>query len=418
MSLLIYSISNAQIVNIPDTNFKNKLLSANTSNLIAEDINGLNIVIDINNDGEIQISEALDVYQLRIIACNISDLTGIEAFVNLTHLYCKENNLTTLDISNNTELILLNCIYNNLNSLDTSNNIELVSLTCGDNNNLNMLDISNNVKLDLLWCGNSNITNLDLSNNILLTNLSCGFNPGLSLDLSNNPALTDLTCMRNHTNVDVTNNPALINLSCYYNNLTALDLSNNPNLAILSCMYNNLTTLDISNCPDLFYLNCVNNNFTTLDLSSCSLLRQFYCNDIPNLEYINLKNGNNHNLSVSTEDLPSLTDVCVDELGSDLTDTILSSTGHSVNFYTDCSTLNLIKTDFLSFSVYPTPTDNILNIKSTTEISKIEIYSKLGQLIKETTGNKVDISNLTQGLYFVKVEDINGNFGVKKIVKK
>lgn len=49
----------------------------------------------------------------------------------------------------------------------------------------------------------------------------------------------------------------------------------------------------------------------------------------------------------------------------------------------------------------------------------MEIYSKLGQLVlKNTTENKVDISNLTKGFYFVKVKDINGNFGMKKIVKK
>ena len=72
----------------------------------------------------------------------------------------------------------------------------------------------------------------------------------------------------------------------------------------------------------------------------------------------------------------------------------------------------------LDFSVYPAPTENILNIKSKTEIVKIEIYSKLGQLIKSTTENEIDISNLIQGLYFVKVEGVNGNFGVKKIMKR
>jgi len=80
--------------------------------------------------------------------------------------------------------------------------------------------------------------------------------------------------------------------------------------------------------------------------------------------------------------------------------------------------LSVNENRLLDFSVYPTPTENILNIKSKTEITKIEIYSKLGQLIKETIENKIDISNLTQGLYFVKAEDVNGNFGVKKIVKK
>ena len=73
----------------------------------------------------------------------------------------------------------------------------------------------------------------------------------------------------------------------------------------------------------------------------------------------------------------------------------------------------------LDFSVYPTPTESILNVKLKTKIVKIEIYSKLGQLIlKNETKNNIDISNLTNGLYFVKVEDINGNFGVKKIMKK
>ncbi len=89
-----------------------------------------------------------------------------------------------------------------------------------------------------------------------------------------------------------------------------------------------------------------------------------------------------------------------------------------INWYENLNTLSLNQSNVLNFSVYPIPTENILNIKSKTEIIKIEIYSKLGQLIKETTENKVDISNLTQDLYFVKVEDINGNFGVKKIVKK
>ena len=78
-----------------------------------------------------------------------------------------------------------------------------------------------------------------------------------------------------------------------------------------------------------------------------------------------------------------------------------------------------IYNNLLTFSVYPTPTENILNIKSKAEISKIEIYSKLGQLILlNQTENNIDISNLTNGLYFVKVTAINGDFGVKKIVKK
>src|SRR5690554_1491033 len=106
--VLFSNIGNAQIVNIPDVNFKGKLLEASTSNSIAKDINGDNMVIDVNSDGEIQVSEALAVYQLNVPNSNIEDLTGIEAFINLTRLSCHNNypaeiynNLTEIDISNN-----------------------------------------------------------------------------------------------------------------------------------------------------------------------------------------------------------------------------------------------------------------------------------------------------------------------------
>jgi hypothetical protein len=71
--------TNAQIVNIPDANFKAKLLSANASNGIAStempvyDASGITewsvpsySTIDINNDGEIQVSEAQAIKFLGI----------------------------------------------------------------------------------------------------------------------------------------------------------------------------------------------------------------------------------------------------------------------------------------------------------------------------------------------------------------
>ncbi len=82
------------------------------------------------------------------------------------------------------------------------------------------------------------------------------------------------------------------------------------------------------------------------------------------------------------------------------------------------NSLSVNDNTLLNFLVYPTPTENILHIKSKTEISKIEIFNKLGQKIKNISNNQIDISNLNQGLYFVKATDVNGNFGIKKIVKK
>ncbi|MBK8442578.1 MAG: hypothetical protein IPL35_03800 [Sphingobacteriales bacterium] len=57
----------AQIVNIPDPNFKNALLNHSP-------------IIDTNNDGEIQVAEAEAVDSLYLFNKNITDLTGIKAF--------------------------------------------------------------------------------------------------------------------------------------------------------------------------------------------------------------------------------------------------------------------------------------------------------------------------------------------------
>jgi hypothetical protein len=59
-------VSNAQIVTIPDANFKTKLLASSTSNTIARNSMGSNIKIDANSDNEIQVSEALQVGYLNV----------------------------------------------------------------------------------------------------------------------------------------------------------------------------------------------------------------------------------------------------------------------------------------------------------------------------------------------------------------
>ncbi len=120
--LFICGLTQAQVVNIPDTNFKNTLLAASAGNNTAKDQNGVSIVIDTNGDSEIQVSEALTVYELDVINSGIDDLTGIEAFTNVTDLLCDQNNLDVLDVSALTELLNLTCSANNLTELDLSDN--------------------------------------------------------------------------------------------------------------------------------------------------------------------------------------------------------------------------------------------------------------------------------------------------------
>ena len=76
-------------VSIPDEAFLNALIG---------------LGVDLNGDGTISPSEATARYTLDISKKDISDLTGIEAFINLEWLYCRNNQLTSLDLSNNTHL--------------------------------------------------------------------------------------------------------------------------------------------------------------------------------------------------------------------------------------------------------------------------------------------------------------------------
>jgi hypothetical protein len=72
--------------------------------------------------------------------------------------------------------------------------------------------------------------------------------------------------------------------------------------------------------------------------------------------------------------------------------------------------------------MYPNPGNDYLNIKSNSEISRIEFFKLQGQLIKSlTTKNtevSIPISELTSEIYFVKIYLSNGKLWVDKLIKK
>ena len=73
----------------------------------------------------------------------------------------------------------------------------------------------------------------------------------------------------------------------------------------------------------------------------------------------------------------------------------------------------------LDFSVYPNPATSIININSKSTILKTEIYNVLGQLVLSNSNeNRIDISSLSKGIYYIKIQDENENFGLEKIINK
>ena len=135
--ILIASINglNAQIINFPDANLKTALLNSNSVNFTyATDINGNSVSVDANQDGNITITEALLIYRLYLSNLSISDMSGIENFVNLTDLICDNNQLTSLDLTQNTNLLSLGCFSNQLSQLFIQNLTNLQNLNCYTNN--------------------------------------------------------------------------------------------------------------------------------------------------------------------------------------------------------------------------------------------------------------------------------------------
>ena len=135
--------------------------------------------------------ESIDVSGeiFSIVPGPIKSMKGLDYFTSLTELYCFNNQLTTLDVSNNTQLKVLYCNNNQLTTLDVSNNTQLTELSCYANE-LTALDVSNNIQLTGLYCDYNPLTALDVSNNTQLTSLSCCYNQLTALDVSNDTHLT------------------------------------------------------------------------------------------------------------------------------------------------------------------------------------------------------------------------------------
>ena len=241
---------------IPDTKFEENLINKGLDDIFDDFVLTENIKyleeIDLNGLGGIQ------------------DLTGIENFVALKKLHCQYNQLTSLDLSNNTALTFLNCYGNQITSLDLSNNTSLALLNC-NYNLLTSLDLSNNSDLFYLACLGNNLTSLDVSNNTALTFLWCQYNQLTSLDVNNTTALTEFQCSGNQiTSLDLSNNTAITFLNCSGNQLTSLDISNNTAITLLNCSGNQLTNLNLRNGN--------NTNMSPIATSN----NQLYCIEVDN----------------------------------------------------------------------------------------------------------------------------------------
>ena len=106
-------------------------------------------VIDTDHSGALSSSEINAVTAMDVSDKGIVSLSGIEYFSQLEHLYCTDNAITRLDVSQNTVLTSLDCSRNQLTSLDVSALRHLESFKC-EGNSYELRGVANQFNLSTL----------------------------------------------------------------------------------------------------------------------------------------------------------------------------------------------------------------------------------------------------------------------------
>jgi Leucine-rich repeat (LRR) protein len=458
--MLTYHIE-AQITEIPDTNFEQALIDLK----IDSDgvINGQVLTTDV------QTLTSLDVSQKDII-----NLTGIQDFASLEALYCQNNLLQSINVSENKELQILDCSSNLISGLSVRDNLKLKSLNFGSNaiseinvsdntdleqlyvdkNELSTLNVKNNPKLTALNCSSNQLSILNITDNWYLKYLDISFNNldlislinGVNLeylDVSSNPLtslnLISLPALKTIRIVDndllpiifFDSNPKLEYISCHDNEiLGTIKLKDTDALTYLNCSNNDLTELITSQSPLLESLYCQNNKILSLDLHLNDKLAFLKCND-NDLEYLNIRNGQNTLLAGGDTEYEGII-TYMEGLNAtnnarlqciDVDDETAASAGVApydswlkddfTAYSEDCQSY-LGVDDYLvehSVTLFPNPAEGIISITASDQnVVNVIVYSVLGNEIKEINSNfnNMSISDLNHGIYFVRIQLENG----------
>ena len=367
----ICNLTSAQIIDFPDANFKNALV-----NTLCVDTNGNDIGdadADFNDDGEIDMSEAIAVKHLIVHNNSIQSLVGIEKFNNLKWLNCNYNQLAYLNVQDLVNLTSLRCENNQLTSLNVQGLANLKSLRC-DYNQLTSLDVQ----------GLINLVELYFSNNQLI-----------SIDLHGLTKLEFLVCWTNQlTYLNVNEQTNLVGLICFNNKFKYLEVEGLANLKFLGCSDNELTTLYVQGLTNLEYLHCVSNQLTTLFIKGTKLTESLFFENNPDLSYIccnedriteikNMAIANNQNCEVDSE----------------------------------CNVTNS-QDQYTNINIYPNPVNDILYLDSNDHWTKAEIFDIAGRIMRSVNLHisSMDVSDLQSGTYFIRLKD-GDKIGLVKFVK-
>ena len=362
--------------------------------------------------------------------CAITNLSAVNSMNNLEKLYCRNNKITSLTVTNKSYLNYIRASGNTsmttatitgntaLTTLYIYNCTALQTLYCYANNLLSTLNVTGNSALKDLRCYGSSgsttaLTTLDLTGTTALTNLDCGNLSSLTsiTNLANCTAMKSFLCQNTAiTSLDLDNMSNLEYLICDNTKLTSLKVTNKSKLTTLNC-YNNpqmtnatitgnsvLTSLSFTGCTQLKELDCSKNALTSLNITGCTALQTLNCTGNTGLSSFTGLNGcynltmlNFGNCNFSSFNPSSLTSLqylyCFNNNlstlnVSDLEDLVLLSCGDN-----NLTTLNLSNNYSLSILGCANNRLTSLNLSNNTDLQNVTC-----------DGNQLTSINV-QGLY-------------------
>ncbi len=342
----------SQSTPIPDPNFEQALAGI--------DSDGLN--------GSILNSDAANIVGLNLNNKNISDLSGIEAFVALQELECMGNNLTSVDFSSNTMMKYLAVQNNELTSINLDGIVDLQALNIHDNY-LTSLDLSTHPNLQILYCYANELTSLDVSNNTQLFEFLCGDNEIEGV-------------------FDISNLISLNNFSCSNNKITGITLGTHFFIETFSCSNNKITWLDF--------------NATLMAVENLYV-------DSNELYALNLKNQYLEFSKVFAQGNPDLNCILVND--SDFANA--QADWHKDGFATyeevQCNWLGTSENAYLEIELFPNPAEDQIVVRNISSEAKGEIVNLAGQNVKTVhfhlPETVLQISELQKGVYFLKINN-------------
>ncbi len=209
-----------------------------------------------------------------------ADLTTFEATSKVAD---DQPHITSLDVTNATNLTSLTVNGNRLTSIDLSKNTKLTSLTIG-NNLLTALDITANTALKTVDATNNKLTTLDISKNTVLATLKLNDNNFETADFSASTSLKSLYIINNKlTSINLGNNTTLNYISVNNNLLTSLDLSAQTGLTNKASVFaigNKLTSIKLPE-GTVRTVNISNNCFTLATLPTTGITNLTYAPQKP-----------------------------------------------------------------------------------------------------------------------------------------